>query len=145
MNKFFLLFTLLCLAFASHSQEVGLRFGDAVGGDVAVDAVFGFGKLDRIHADASFGDGFGLEIIPDFFYDAIGGEALAYYIGAGPSLLIGDDFLLGLAGEAGLEYRFNEIPIVIGGDWRPTFFLLEETDFVGDFFGLNVRLNFGEL
>ena len=42
--------------FAS-AQEIGVRFGDVTGNDVAVDAVFSAGKFSRIHADVSFGNG----------------------------------------------------------------------------------------
>jgi hypothetical protein len=34
----------------AHTQELGVRFGDIVGNNVAVDAVFGH-KGQRIHAD----------------------------------------------------------------------------------------------
>lgn len=133
----------------SQAQEVGIRFGDALGNNVALDAVFSTGEFNRIHADLTFGNGIGAEALWDFIYRPLGGEAFNWYAGVGPSLFIGDYgndvdvFLLGVAGEIGLEYRFNSVPIVLGLDYRPVFILIEETDFDAGGFGFNVRWNFG--
>jgi len=76
-------------------------------------------------------------------YKPLGGEAFDWYLGVGPTAIIGDIFRLGAAGEIGLEYGFNSVPIVIGADWRPTFWIIDETGFGADSFGLNVRWRFG--
>ena len=122
----------------THAQELGIRFGDIVGNNVAVDGVFDF-KGKRIHADVSFGDGVGLEALYDFIVKPIEGEAFYYYIGAGVFTWLGDPFQLGVSGELGLEYRFNEVPIALGLDWRPSLRLINKTDFYADRFGFNVR------
>lgn len=124
------------------AQEVGVRFGDVTRNDVAVDAVFSAGKFSRIHANVSFGDGVGVDALYDFIYRPLGGESFNWYAGAGPSAYFGDDFLLGISGEVGLEYRFKGAPIAIGVDWRPTLWVLEDTDFRAGGFGLNVRFVF---
>ena len=143
MKKFLLgLLFIGSLQFAS-AQEIGVRFGDVTGNDVAVDAVFAAGKFSRIHADVSFGNGgVGVEALYDFIYRPLGSEAFNWYVGAGPSAFIGDDFQLGLSGEVGLEYHFKGAPIAIGVDWRPTLWVLDETDFRAGGFGLNVRFVF---
>ena len=139
---------LLVLAFIganqfANAQEIGIRFGDVSGGDVAVDGIFSLDKFSRIHANVSFGDGGGgLDALWDFLYKPVDGESLKWYVGVGPSMVINDDFLLGASGEIGLEYRFQEAPIAIGLDWRPTLWILEETDFHAGGFGLNVRYVF---
>ena len=139
---------LLVLAFIganqfANAQEIGIRFGDVSGGDVAVDGIFSLDKFSRIHANVSFGDGgVGLDALWDFLYKPVDGESLKWYVGVGPSMVINDDFLLGASGEIGLEYRFQEAPIAIGLDWRPTLWILEETDFHAGSFGLNVRYVF---
>ncbi|TRX40875.1 outer membrane insertion C- signal [Flavobacterium restrictum] len=132
---------------ASHlvsAQEVGIRFGDVAGGnDVAVDGVFSSGKFSRIHADISFGNGgVGADALWDFVYKPIDGDNLNWYAGVGPSAFIGDNFLLGASGEVGLEYRFEGAPIALGVDWRPTLWIVENTDFHAGGFGLNVRYVF---
>jgi hypothetical protein len=139
MIKLRLVFILLMLlASLGMAQEVGVRFGDIVGNNVAVDAVFGF-KGHRIHADVSFGDGVGIEALSDFIVKPLEGEAFYYYIGAGVFTWLGDPFRLGVLGELGLEYRFNKVPIAIGLDWRPSFRIIDDTKFLFDRFGLNVR------
>jgi hypothetical protein len=143
MKKIFLVFALFCANQFINAQEVGIRFGDVAGGDVAVDGVFSVGQFSRVHADISFGNGgVGIDALWDFLYKPVDGESLKWYVGVGPSMNINDNFLLGASGEIGLEYRFQEAPIVIGLDWRPTLWIVEETDFHAGGFGLNVRYVF---
>ena len=141
---------IVLIVFASLSislvsaQEVGIRFGGVSGGSgAAIDAVFGVGS-SRIHADVGFfNSAVGVDVLWDLLYKPLGGEAFNWYLGVGPSAIIGDPFRLGVAGEIGLEYRFNGVPIVLGADWRPTFWVIDETGFGADSFGLNARWNFG--
>ena len=130
------------LAFAglqlSNAQEIGIRLGNIVGNDVAVDFVWAF-KAGRIHADVSFGNGVGAEALYDFLFAPLGDENLYYYVGVGAFAWIGDPFSLGASGEAGLEYRFASVPLVLGIDWRPNFEIIENTSFHADRFGLNLR------
>ncbi len=129
---------------SSNGQELGVRFGGTNGaGGVAVDAVFGVGQFSRIHADLGFyKGGVGIDAVWDFLYKPLSGEAFNWYLGVGPTTYIGDDFWLGVCGEAGLEYRFSGVPIALGIDWRPTLWIIEETKFGADSFGLNVRYVF---
>ncbi|MEN8202367.1 MAG: outer membrane insertion C- signal [Bacteroidota bacterium] len=124
----------------SYAQEVGIRFGYSAASSAAVDVVFGTGDFSRIHADLSFGgNGVGIEALWDFLYRPLGGEAFNWYAGVGPYTYIGDPFHLGVLGEIGLEYRFASVPIVLGGDWRPFFRIIEDTHFGANGFGINVR------
>lgn len=145
MKKLILLSAFLFISALGFSQELGARFGEVLGNNVAIDAMVSTGKFNRLHLDVSFGDrGVGVEALWDFLYRPLGGEAFNWYAGAGPSILIGDPFLLGFSGEAGLEYRFNSVPIALGLDWRPTFYIIEDTDFDAGGFGFNVRYIFGK-
>ena len=131
---------------SSNAQEVGVRIGGTNGaGGAAVDAVFGAGS-GRIHADAGFyRDGVGIDAVWDILYKPLGGESFNWYLGPGATTFIGNDaFWLGVCGEIGLEYRFNGAPIAIGADWRPTLWVIEETKFGADSFGLNIRFVFGK-
>ena len=141
MKKLLLFLTCSFLwTLSTNAQEIGVRFGDASGGNVAIDAVFSAGEFSRIHADVSFGSGgVGIDALWDFVYQPLGGEDLKWYAGAGPTVFIGDAFGLGVAGEIGLEYRFKDFPLAIGADWRPGLLLVQETDFVAGNFGFNVR------
>lgn len=50
-----------------------------------------------------------------------------------------DYTVVGVDGILGIEYRFTEIPIVLGVDWKPSFDILGYTDFYGDGIALSVR------
>lgn len=131
-------------ALTSNAQELGVRFGDVSGGNVAIDGIFSTGEFSRIHADVSFGDGLGIDVLWDFIYRPLGGEAFNWYAGVGPYMYINDPFWLGAVGELGLSYTFNAIPISLSADWRPALSIIEETDFHAGGFGFNVRYVFGQ-
>lgn len=146
MRRLLLSLTLLAsIGFGANAQELGVRFGNVTGGDVALDAVFSAGDFSRIHANVSFGnDIVGIDALWDFSYKPFSaeGETFYWYLGAGPFIGIGDDFSLGAVGEIGVEYQFSGAPIALGIDWRPGFRLIDETDFTVDGFGLNLRYVF---
>ncbi len=154
MKKLLLIVAVIIASYSyGNAQEVGVRFGDVSGGNVAIDGIFGTGDFNRIHADVSFGNGVGIDVLWDFLYRPLGGEAFNWYAGVGPYIMIGDgnngddnndgNFDLGVAGEVGLEYRFNSVPIALGVDWRPMLEIVDNTDFHAGGFGLNVRYVFG--
>lgn len=133
----------LFAALESQAQEVGIRFGNVNGNNVAVDGVFALGQFSRVHADVSFGnDGVGIDALWNPVYDNISTSDFKWYAGFGPSLYLADDFKLGVAGEIGVEYPFADVPITLGLDWRPYFILVENTNFDAGGFGLNVRWRF---
>ncbi|PSL05522.1 outer membrane insertion C- signal [Cecembia rubra] len=139
-----ILFLVMMSLNQAKAQEVGLRFGDVLGNNVAIDGIFALGKYSRVHADLAFGNrGVGMEALWNFIYRPLGAEAFHWYVGVGPSLLIGDPFILGVSGEIGLEYKFREVPLVLGLDWRPRVDIVEVTDFRPGGFGLNIRYAFG--
>lgn len=129
---------------SSNAQEVGIRFGGTNGaGGAAVDGIFAVGEFSRIHADLGFyKGGIGIDALWDFLHKPLGNEAFNWYLGAGLSTYIGDDFQFGASGEIGIDYYFNSVPIALGIDWRPTLWLTD-TRFGADSFGLNVRYVFG--
>ncbi len=135
---------LIGTATMSQAQELGVRFGGMSGyGGVALDGTLGAGS-GRIHADLGFfNSGFAAEALWDLLYKPLGGEAFNWYLGVGPSLAIWNDaFQLGVSGEAGIEYHFSGAPLSLGIDYRPTFWILENTDFQAGGFGLNLRFVF---
>lgn len=148
MKKLILVFSLILATFGSSwAQEIGVRFGNISSGNVAIDGVFSTSKFSRIHMDVSFGDGVGIDLLFDFLNKPLGInglETLNWYAGVGPYVDIDDPFWFGAVGELGLEYRFAEVPIALGFDWRPTVSFIEKTDFYADVFGLNIRYVFGQ-
>lgn len=129
----------LLTTFESQAQEIGLRFGQLNGNNVALDAIFSTGDFSRVHGNVSFGgNGLGIDALWNPIYDDIPDTDFKWYAGFGPSVYLSDDFRLGAAGEVGAEYAFSEVPITIGLDFRPYLFLVEVTEFRAGF-GLNVR------
>jgi len=147
MKKIALLIVLtFSLVAMSGAQEIGARFGQTIAGHVAVDAVFSLGQFSRVHADVSFGSGgVSVEALWNPLYRQLGkNEALHWYVGVGPYLFLGSPFGLGILGEIGLEYHFKDAPIAVGADWRPAFRLIEDTDFLVEGFGFNIRYVIGK-
>lgn len=135
-------FFLIC-SFTGKAQEIGVRLGNVSAGNVAIDGIFSMGEFSRLHGDISFGDGVAADLLWDFFCQPIYDESLNWYMGAGAFLgAYDDDFNIGGAFEIGLEYRFEEVPIAIGLDYRPKLEIIDETKFDWESFGLNIRYVF---
>jgi hypothetical protein len=142
MKKLLVLASFVLCSYAGFSQEIGARWGEVLGNDIALDMMLRSGDGHRLHADLSFGNDFGLELLWNVIRP-LGNSNLNWYIGLGPSMLFSENFLLGISGELGLEYRFAKLPLAIGADWRPTFFIIDETEFESGGFGVNARFVFG--
>jgi len=145
MRKLFVVSSLLLVSYIyTSAQELGIRLGNVSEGNVAVDGAFNIAKYNRIHADISFGNGVGIDVLWDFIYRPLGEEAFNWYLGAGPYIQIDDPFWFGVAGEIGLEYRFKGVPLALGADWRPKLSIVEATDLHFEEFGFNIRYVFGK-
>jgi len=143
MKKLFILSSFLFISYAGFSQEAGIRGGDVLGNDIALDLILRSSSATRIHADLGFGSNFGLEVLFDFVNRGLGDGGLSFYLGLGPSFLFTEDFLWGLSAEAGLEFHFNNLPLAIGADWRPTYYFDDNIDFEAGGWGVNARFDFG--
>ncbi|MCV9385438.1 outer membrane insertion C- signal [Reichenbachiella ulvae] len=159
--KKLLLVGLFAFAFAgAQAQELGIRSGVSAGNNVAVDALLSVGEFSRIHANASVGGGIGVDVLWDFFYrpfDISGENGFGWYMGVGPSMYAGrryghwgndplltdNVFLLGASFEIGIDYHFD-FPLALAVDYRPTFWIVEETHFGAGGFGVMARYCFGK-
>lgn len=142
MNKFWMLIVVLLLGMNALAQEVGVRFGDMDGNNIAIDGVIPVGE-HRIHSSLSFGDNVGLDVIYDFAVNPVfGNSGFYYYAGIGLTSLFASEFKLGVMGELGFEYQFRSVPIAAGLDYRPSVIVLESMDFVYANFGFNFRYRF---
>ena len=142
MKKLFLILLISPFFYSLSAQEIGLRFGEMAGNNIAIDGTFDF-KVGRLHTDISFGEGVGIDIIYDFMYNPIMESSnIYYYVGMGVISLIHSDFELGATGEAGIELRFRTIPFVLGIDYRPSIIVIGNTDFHWNGFGFNMRYVF---
>lgn len=136
---------LICLMFFAYhmsAQEIGVRFGDMYGNNIALDATIPI-KNKRIHATVSFGGNVGVDAIYDFAVASMfRSPDLRYYAGVGLTTLFASEFKLGVMGEVGIEYGFPRTPLTIGLDYRPAIMVIENMDFIYGNFGLNVRYRF---
>ena len=136
---------LVCLMFFAYhlsAQEIGVRFGDMYGNNIALDATIPI-KDKRIHATVSFGDNVGVDAIYDFAVASMfRSPDLRYYAGVGLTTLFASEFKLGVMGELGIEYGFPRTPLTVGLDYRPAIMIIEKMDFIYGNFGLNVRYRF---
>ena len=136
---------LVCLMFFAYhvgAQEIGVRFGDMYGNNIAMDATIPV-KNKRIHATVSFGGNVGVDAIYDFAVASMfRSPDLRYYAGVGLTTLFASEFKLGVMGEVGLEYGFPRTPLTVGLDYRPAIIIIEKMDFIYGNFGLNVRYRF---
>lgn len=145
--KMRLLLLLCLLSFGViQAQEIGLRSGGINGNwGIAIDGVFDV-DISRLHADLGiYNKGVEVDVLWHLVYEPLPYvDSFFGYIGLGSSVRFANPFLLGVAGEFGIEYRFNNRPLVLGADWRPTFWLIENTDFGAGRWGINARWNFGK-
>jgi hypothetical protein len=68
---------------------------------------------------------------------------LDYYLGIGPQLGFGNgntDFYI--RPMAGLQYKIDNTPLNISFDWRPAFYIGDNSDFTAARFGLGLRFSF---
>jgi len=142
MKKHILIGALLFFSIHVSAQEVGLRFGDMNGNNIALDATVPI-KDKRVHATVSFGSNVGVDALYDFAIESIfRSPDLHYYVGIGLTTLFASDFKLGLMGELGIEYSFPQTPLAIGIDYRPAIMIIDKMDFIYGNFGFNVRYRF---
>ncbi|MGB1295121.1 MAG: hypothetical protein ACPG6V_06540 [Flavobacteriales bacterium] len=129
-----------------NAQELGLRFGNVLENNVAIDALVDIKNNSRVHANLSFSDrGLGVSALWNLSFLPINDYPdLHWYVGAGPYTILGKDFDLGLASEIGVEYQFIDFPMTIGLDWRPQLEIVDHTTFRAGGFGLNVRYQFSK-
>ena len=142
MKKIAFLFLVMACCTQLKAQEVGLRFGDMDGNNIAIDAVIPI-EQRRIHTSVSFGDNVGLDVLYDFVVAPVfKNSGFNYYAGIGLTSLFASEFKLGVMGELGFEYSFRSVPLVAGLDYRPAVIVLEKMDFVYANFGFNFRYRF---
>lgn len=119
--------------------EFGLRIGDTRGGALALDAVLPL-RQNRLRANLGITDGLSIAGLYDWTFNLP--DNFQWYLGAGAILDFENELNLAAAGEIGIEYKFFEVPISFGIDWRPAIELTDDTRFNSDSFGINIRYTF---
>ena len=129
------------------AQEVGIRSGQMAVNQVAFDVTAPTGNYGKVHSNLSLGNqGIGADVLYDFYIGSFPKQnGLTWYAGAGGTTYFIDNLRVGPAIEIGLQYDFMHDPFSISFDWRPTYWLINESD-ADDFqyysFGINLRYSF---
>lgn len=146
-------------AFAASAQNnaIGVRIGGGQGYGAEISFQKSLGSPHRLEVDLgykSYGFGLGslgLVGVYQLHYDIPDIQNLGWYVGAGARLDIytySDDstsnssFFLGVAGQAGMDYHFNAIPLQLSLDIRPYFHLIPSTVFKWGDIALGIRYMF---
>ncbi len=133
----------------NYNRAIGFRLGSSIGisykqflaQDRAVETIF---DLDIIGRNS-------MKVKAACFYQYhfdVKVDGLSVYAGPGASagvLLQGDyknNFAMSIDGIGGIEYKFNNVPVVLAFDWNPKFQFVTETGFKPGNFGLTVRYSF---
>ena len=143
MKKILLLITIIALGSITsaqiNSKALGIRL---YGGDNFSGAELSFQKglsqNNRVEFDASFGvksDNTRLALIGIYHWVWNIDSGLNWYVGPGASISFdnysnNNSINIGLGGQLGIEYNFNDLPLLISLDTRPMW------DFLGDVKGL---------
>ena len=95
-------------------------------------------------AEVLFGDSYTVIQAIYQYHGAIeGAEGLRWFAGAGLGVGLQENnsaFLIRPTG--GLDYKIPNVPLAFSFDWRPTFFLQDDSDFEAARFGLGFRFAF---
>lgn len=134
----------------SYDNAIGGRFGAAngvtfkttLGGNKMVDLIANF----RSKRDYSWFRFTGLYEIYNPISEV---DGLNWYYGVGGTIgsvkdkvFKESDLYLGADGVLGLDYKFDDAPINISLDWKPTIGLVPDTDFDASGIGLSLRYTF---
>ncbi len=155
MRKLFLLAVLfLCVAVTSGAQDfhgnrnsIGIRGG--WGAEVSYQRYIA--PLNRIEATLGFNRfGFDITGIYQWMFDIHSDESGQFRWYAGPGVSMGSwsnkhfskGFGLGFLGQAGIEYAFESVPLLLSLDYRPGIFLAPEAHFDWTGFGFGIRYCF---
>lgn len=151
MKKFFLMGIVILLSGIASAQNykesIGLRLGTSIGASYktylseskALEAIL---DLDIFEKDLMKINVTGLY---EFVFES-NIDGLNFYVGPGISagLYLGDanGLLLAINGVAGVEYKFEGIPLSISLDWNPKVQIITNAGFKPTNFGLTFRYNF---
>ncbi|MEN6618873.1 MAG: hypothetical protein ABFC28_05185 [Rikenellaceae bacterium] len=153
MKKSLLIFVALFISLSAFSQNysksIGLRMGSSIGASykkflttkTAFETILDMDIIGRNHEKIK-GSGYYL-----YHFD-VNVDGLSLYAGPGASAGVfvdGDyknNFVMSFDGMGGIEYKFNNTPIVLACDWTPKFQFITNAGIKSGNFGLTVRFTF---
>ena len=154
MKKLLLvLIAVMGLTFAANAQNraIGGRFGGGQGYGAELSYQQGLGGANRLEADLGYYGGYGyshlgLTALYQYHFDINAIPNLGWYAGAGARVDLytysGASVALGIAGQAGLDYYLQKLPLQLSLDIRTCFYLYPATTFYWGDIALGVRYTF---
>lgn len=126
-----------------HAQNTSFEAGIRAADNFGVDATVPIGPAPRLHA-ALYLDRVGVGTYGNWAFRLDGGpQNLRFFAGGGPEFFFEHQFDFAVAGDVGIEWVFEEVPVTVGFDWRPAFRLTNGTDFHSGNWGVTARFRFG--
>lgn len=124
-----LLITLMVTGSVSAQWSVGARFGGASGLSLKNYSRTGsvhFEAITAINFDENL-DGFSVTLLGEKFGAFSEDGKLGAILGAGETMVFGDEFLLGISGILGFDWRIGRIGFQV--DWLPTWIFVNDSYF----------------
>ena len=129
---------------------IGVRLGGGQGYGAELSTLWNFGNRVEIDLGWNSDEGYtGFSLTGIYQWQGAIGSGFGWFAGVGARLAYWNwevtddsDIALGLAGQAGLEYKFSAIPIQLSLDIRPCFWLIPDTDFHWGDIALGIRYTF---
>ena len=129
---------------------IGVRLGGGQGYGAELSTLWNFGNRVEIDLGWNSDEGYtGFSLTGIYQWQGEIGSGFGWFAGVGARLAYWNwevtddsDIALGLAGQAGLEYKFSAIPIQLSLDIRPCFWLIPDTDLHWGDIALGIRYTF---
>ena len=148
-----IVFALLCISTLGvvktasaqdYKVAIGIRFSSAAPTlSNSVSVKYFMNERDAIEGLVSFGTRFGIGGMWER-HQLIGGTpAFTWFYGGGGYIGVqSGSTYVGPTGVAGLDYKFQNIPLNLSLDWKPELDIIPAINFVPDAFGLTARFTF---
>lgn len=146
MKKILALTALLCLAVTlvsaqNYNWAIGARLGTTMSGVSVKHNLNASNAIEGV-LSVPYNNGFNVLGLYERHIPIIS-EGFNFYYGAGAHLgAYNHDFMLGIDGVVGMEYKFNEVPLALSVDYKPAFNIFENTGFRMLDFSFGIKVTF---
>jgi hypothetical protein len=127
-----------------YKVAIGIRFSSAAPTlSNSVSVKYFMNERDALEGLVSFGTRFGIGGLYER-HQLIGGvPAFTWFYGGGGYVgFQNGSAYVGPTGVAGLDYKFQNVPLNLSLDWKPELDIIPAINFVPDAFGLTARFTF---
>ena len=139
----FILLTAVTCSFAQYRHQAGIRLGSA---DQVVSTGFTyryhFNNGKAVEAILNLRDPIAFGALYEIFKPINAVPNLHWFYGGGAYVGFKGDDNLGIAGIAGLDYQFTDVPINLSIDWKPELNFIQSVRFRAATVAVSVRFSF---